>query len=233
MTVMNLDGTMNAACRPFEGMTIARGAQVGGGRSTEGGWRRSSKIDPHSHAVGHCERCGTVVEPLISKQWFLKWDRWPKPAIEAAYTGDVTFVPDRFKGVYLNWMENVHDWCISRQLWWGHRIPVWYCQRAVGDRDDRGDDPRVPGMRWTCRARSRRARHLVHLRAVAIFNDGLAGSDSGSCPLLPVLGDGNGLRDSLFLGRQDGLLRHRDDGRSLPSTPSICMARCVMPKAPR
>ncbi len=69
-----------------------------------------------------------MVEPLISEQWFVKMDPLAAPAIEAARDGSLTFVPDRFKGVYLNWMENIHDWCISRQLWWGHRIPVWYCQ---------------------------------------------------------------------------------------------------------
>lgn len=81
----------------------------------------------HVHAVGHCYRCGTTVEPLISKQWFLKMQPLAEPAIKAVKEGETSFVPSRFDKVYLGWMENIRDWCISRQLWWGHRIPVWYC----------------------------------------------------------------------------------------------------------
>ena len=85
------------------------------------------KVVPHSHNVGQCYRCGTTVEPIISKQWFVKMEPLAKPAIEVVKDGTVKFVPDRFSKTYLNWMENVHDWCISRQLWWGHRIPAFYC----------------------------------------------------------------------------------------------------------
>ena len=92
-----------------------------------------TKVEPHKHAVGHCDRCGTVVEPTISEQWFVQMEPLAAPAIEVAHNGQLQFVPERFKGVYLNWMENIHDWCISRQLWWGHRIPVWYCQ-SCGER---------------------------------------------------------------------------------------------------
>ena len=85
------------------------------------------KVEDHAHNVGQCYRCGTTVEPLISKQWFVKMEPLAKPAIEAVKRGDVKFVPERFSKIYLNWMENVFDWCISRQLWWGHRIPAFYC----------------------------------------------------------------------------------------------------------
>ncbi len=81
----------------------------------------------HSHAVGHCYRCGTVIEPLASKQWFVKMKPLAEPAIKAVKDGDIKFVPEHFEKIYLNWMENIHDWCISRQLWWGHRIPAFYC----------------------------------------------------------------------------------------------------------
>jgi len=87
-----------------------------------------TKIEEHTHSVGQCYRCDTVIEPLVSKQWFVKMRPLAEPAIEAVKKGDIKFIPERFSKVYLNWMENIKDWCISRQLWWGHRIPVWYCQ---------------------------------------------------------------------------------------------------------
>jgi valyl-tRNA synthetase len=80
----------------------------------------------HLHQVGHCERCHTVVEPLLSEQWWVKMKPLAEPAIAAVRNGDIQIIPDRFEKVYYNWMENIRDWCISRQLWWGHRIPVWY-----------------------------------------------------------------------------------------------------------
>lgn len=85
------------------------------------------KVEDHDHAVGQCYRCDTVVEPLVSKQWFVKMEPLAKPAIRAVETGEIRFVPERFSKHYLHWMTNLKDWCISRQLWWGHRIPVWYC----------------------------------------------------------------------------------------------------------
>ena len=85
------------------------------------------KIEPIKHNVGTCYRCGTVVEPRVSTQWFVKMEPLAKPAIDAVKDGDIRFIPERMDKVYYNWMENVHDWCISRQLWWGHQIPAWYC----------------------------------------------------------------------------------------------------------
>ncbi|MBN2317787.1 MAG: valine--tRNA ligase [Acidobacteria bacterium] len=85
------------------------------------------KTEDHVHNVGHCDRCSTVVEPKISLQWYLKVDSLAKPAIEAVESGKIRFIPDIFKKRYFEWMYNIHDWCISRQLWWGHRIPAWYC----------------------------------------------------------------------------------------------------------
>lgn len=83
--------------------------------------------EEHEHAVGHCSRCNTTVEPLVSKQWFVKMESLAKPAIEAVKSGELQFVPERFTKIYINWLENIRDWCISRQLWWGHRIPAFYC----------------------------------------------------------------------------------------------------------
>ncbi|MFU0800734.1 MAG: valine--tRNA ligase [Xylanivirga thermophila] len=88
------------------------------------------KIESHNHNVGHCYRCNTVVEPIISKQWFVKMEPLAQPAIEAVKKGEVKFVPERFEKIYFNWMENIRDWCISRQLWWGHRIPAYYCEEC-------------------------------------------------------------------------------------------------------
>ena len=85
------------------------------------------KIEPLTHEVGTCYRCHTTIEPMVSKQWFVKMAPLAAPAIECVKNGEVRFVPERFTKTYLNWMENVRDWCISRQLWWGHRIPAWYC----------------------------------------------------------------------------------------------------------
>ncbi|HHW31962.1 MAG TPA: valine--tRNA ligase [Clostridiaceae bacterium] len=88
------------------------------------------KIEDHTHNVGTCYRCSTVIEPLISKQWFVRMEPLAKPAIEAVKNGTIKFVPERFSKIYFNWMENIQDWCISRQLWWGHRIPAYYCQEC-------------------------------------------------------------------------------------------------------
>ena len=124
--VIDFDGTMTEAAGKYAG--LERGEcrkKVVEDLEKEG---LLIKVEDHHHSVGHCYRCDEVVEPMISKQWFVKMEPLAKPAIEAVKDGEIEFVPDRFSKVYLNWMENIKDWCISRQLWWGHRIPVWYCQ---------------------------------------------------------------------------------------------------------
>ena len=126
--VMNDDATMNSYAGKYEGMDRyeCRKAMV---RDLEE-QGLLVKIEDHSHNVGQCYRCGTTVEPIISKQWFVKMKPLAEPAIEAVKNGDTKFVPERFSKIYMNWMENVFDWCISRQLWWGHRIPAFYCQKC-------------------------------------------------------------------------------------------------------
>lgn len=124
--VMNEDGTMNANAGKYEGMEryACRKAVVEELRELG----NLVKIEPHTHNVGHCYRCHTSVEPRVSKQWFVKMQPLARPAISAVSDRKTSFVPERFAKIYYNWMDNVKDWCISRQLWWGHRIPVWYCK---------------------------------------------------------------------------------------------------------
>ncbi len=126
LMVMHLDGTMNDAAGPFAGLPVLEARKAIVARLEADG--ALLKTEPHRHSVGHCSRCDTVVQPLVSKQWFVEMAPLAKPALAAAEDGRLEFVPERFTGVYRNWLENIHDWCISRQLWWGHRIPVWYCQ---------------------------------------------------------------------------------------------------------
>lgn len=87
-------------------------------------------IEDYANSVGHCYRCDTIIEPRVSKQWFVKMAPLAEPALKAVYDKDIAFIPERFTKIYTGWMENIRDWCISRQLWWGHRIPVWYCQEC-------------------------------------------------------------------------------------------------------
>ena len=126
--VMNDDATMNAHAGKYEGMDRyeCRKALVAD-LEAEG---YLIKTVPHKHNVGSCYRCGTTVEPLTSNQWFVKMEPLAKPALDVVRDGTVKFVPERFSKIYVNWMENVHDWCISRQLWWGHRIPAFYCDNC-------------------------------------------------------------------------------------------------------
>lgn len=96
-------------------------------------------VEDHEHAVGHCSRCHSTIEPMISTQWFVKMDTLAKPAADAVRDGRIKFVPERFTKIYCQWLDNIRDWCISRQLWWGHRIPAWYCDdcgETTVSRDD-------------------------------------------------------------------------------------------------
>jgi valyl-tRNA synthetase len=103
------------------------------------------KIEPHRHAIGKHDRCGTIIEPLLSTQWFVKMTPLAKPAIGAVEKDEITFYPPRWRNVYMSWMTNIRDWCISRQLWWGHRIPVWYCDDCKHLTVSRTDPPKCEG----------------------------------------------------------------------------------------
>ncbi len=123
--VMNDDATMNANAGKYEGMDRYECRRALLADLEAGGYLL--KTVPHAHNVGTCYRCKTTVEPLTSDQWFVKMEPLAGPALEVVRDGRVRFEPERFTKIYTNWMENVHDWCISRQLWWGHRIPAFYC----------------------------------------------------------------------------------------------------------
>ena len=126
INVMNLDGTMNENAGHYEGQDRFETRE----RIVDELDRNNllEKIEPYRNSVGHCDRCNEVVEPIVSKQWYVKMEPLAKPARDRVADGSITIVPERFTKVYFNWMDNIRDWCISRQLWWGHRIPVWYCE---------------------------------------------------------------------------------------------------------
>ena len=125
INIMNDDATINENGGKYAGMDRYEAREAIVRELDEQGYL--VKVVPHTHAVGTHDRCGTTVEPLIKQQWFVKMDELAKPAINALKTGELKFVPERFNKIYLHWLENIKDWCISRQIWWGHRIPAYYC----------------------------------------------------------------------------------------------------------
>ena len=125
IVVIGKDGVMTEEAGPFAGFERYECRKQIVARLKEEGYL--VKIEEHSHAVGHCQRCHNIVEPLVSTQWFVKMQPLVKAAVDCVTDGRTQFVPERFTKNYTGWMENIHDWCISRQIWWGHRIPVWYC----------------------------------------------------------------------------------------------------------
>jgi len=131
INIMNLDGTINKNGCQYSGIDrfevrkkIVEDLEAIG---------LLDKVDAYNHSVGQCQRCQTIVEPLVSKQWFIKMAPLAQPAIDVVKNKKIKIIPERFTKVYMNWMENIRDWCISRQLWWGHRIPVWYCTKCDGN----------------------------------------------------------------------------------------------------
>ena len=128
INIMNDDATINEKGGKYAGMDRYEARKAIVEDLKEQGYL--VEIEPHSHNVGTHDRCGTTVEPLIKQQWFVKMEELAKPAIEALKTGELKFVPERFNKIYLHWLENIKDWCISRQIWWGHRIPAYYCDEC-------------------------------------------------------------------------------------------------------
>ncbi|MFN2351609.1 MAG: valine--tRNA ligase [Kiritimatiellia bacterium] len=126
INVMDENGIMNELAGPYQGLDRFECRKRLLEDLTAAGL--VEKVEEHTHAVGHCYRCDTVVEPRLSLQWFVRMKPLARPAIQAVKDGRIQFVPERWTKVYLDWMENIRDWCISRQIWWGHRIPVYYCR---------------------------------------------------------------------------------------------------------
>jgi len=126
VNIMNPDATLNENAGPY--VNLERFACRDRVVADLKGQGLLEKIEPYLHSVGHCNRCQTMIEPKVSLQWFVHTKPLAEAAIKAVKEGDITIIPERFIKVYFDWMENIRDWCISRQLWWGHRIPVWYCQ---------------------------------------------------------------------------------------------------------
>ncbi|MDD3706490.1 MAG: valine--tRNA ligase, partial [Clostridiaceae bacterium] len=124
--ILNDDGTINSLGGKYKGLDRYEARKQIVKDLEEQGLLVNTK--EHDHNVGHCQRCSTTIEPLLSKQWFVSMKPLAEPAIEVVRDGRVQFVPERFTKIYYNWMENIQDWCISRQLWWGHRIPAYYCE---------------------------------------------------------------------------------------------------------
>ena len=125
LLIMDEEARLNENAGKYQGLSREEARKAIIKDFDEGGYL--VKISDHHNAVGHCERCKTVIEPMLSKQWFVAMEDLAKPALEAYQKGELHFVPERFGKIYTHWLENIRDWCISRQLWWGHRLPVYYC----------------------------------------------------------------------------------------------------------
>ncbi len=141
INVMYPDGRMNELSGDYKGMDRFEAREVILEDLKEKGLLE--KIEPHALSAGHCYRCHTVIEPYLSRQWFVKMAPLAKPAVEAVKKGKIKFHPKRWTKVYLNWMENIQDWCISRQIWWGHRIPLWHCSACNKDFVVIDEEPKV------------------------------------------------------------------------------------------
>ena len=169
------------------------------------------KVEPHRLTIPRGDRSGAVVEPWLTDQWYVRVETLAAPAIRAVEDGRIRFVPENWDRTYFEWMRNIKDWCISRQLWWGHRIPAWYGPDGaiyVGESEDAVRGRHQLAASLPLGAGRGRARHLVFVRSLADLDAGLAGADAGTLDLLPDQRPRHRLRHHLLLGRAHGNARH-------------------------
>ena len=213
VNILNLDGTLNENAGHYQEQDRLKARPKIVEELESAGLLE--KVESYAHSVGHCDRCNEVVEPIVSKQWYMRMEPLAKPAIQAVEDGVIRIIPERFAKVYYNWMYNIRDWSISRQLWWGHRIPVWYCQ-GCNEVTVELEDPTACdqcGSRELVRDPDVLG-HLVQLRPVAPLDPRMARRDGRPGLLLPHQRHGNGTRHPVLLGRphdNDGHRKHRED----------------------
>ncbi len=198
INVMDPRGHMNENAGPYAGLDryVARKRVLADLR--EQGFLVGEK--DYALSIGKCDRCGTVIEPRLSEQWFIKIKPLAERAKAAVESGEITIVPENYRQIYLNWMTNIYDWCISRQLWWGHRIPAWTCEGCKEIIVAREEPTHVREMRrGEAGAGVRCARYLVFVGVVAVHDAGLAGEDTGSRGVLSEHADDYRVRHSVFL----------------------------------
>ncbi len=194
-------------CGKYAGMTTLEARKAILADLKEGGFLK--EIEPLKHEVGTCYRCHSTIEPMVSKQWFVKMEPLAKPAIESVEKGEIKFVPERFTKNYMNWMKGTRDWCISRQLWWGHQIPAWYCDDCGETVVAKVRSLRLPQVRrQQADPGPRYAGYLVLLRSVALQHSGLAQrGQRGPEVFLPHQHPRHRLRYHRLLGQPHDLLR--------------------------
>ena len=219
--VIGPDGRMTEeAGERFAGLTAAEAQRGGGRRAARGGpAARRGALRPLGPLLAALR--AQRIEPLISLQWFCRMDELAKPAIEVVERDEVRIAPAQWKRVYLDWMREIRPWCVSRQLWWGHRIPVWYCDACEETYVDRGGGARaLRRLRRRAAPGGGRPRHLVQLGALAVRHARLARRHAGAARLLPDQLPHHRARDPLPLGRADGDDGDRVPRRRSPSTTS-------------
>ncbi len=174
------------------------------------------KVEPHRMMVPRGDRSHSVIEPYLTDQWFVKAAPLAEPSIEAVGKGDIRFVPEHWTKTYFEWMRNIQDWCISRQIWWGHRIPAWYDEHGgvfVGAQRSRSSRQIRSGRLRRIAPGRGRARHVVLVRAVAVFHPGLAGEIRATRDVLSNQRAGHRLRHHFLLGRANDHVRAQVHGR--------------------
>ena len=210
ITVLNDDATINEAGAPFTGLDrYAARERILEELRHAATWRAKQ---PHEMVIGRCQRSNDVIEPRLKTQWFIRTEPLAAKALAATRDGRTRILPARFEKTWEHWMTSIRDWNVSRQLWWGHRIPAWYCPDGHVTVSSEPDGPPacevVRPARQRARAGPRHLRHVVQLRAVAVLDPRLARRDAGLRALLPDVGHGDGLRHHLLLGRPDDDARH-------------------------